>query len=119
MSAATLSSPVNKLAQGNLVNRQQLEILRALLPTVRPDPPADAYGTIYIGDLPRTGAIIDAIGLVRSPKAYASVSRSLARLEANELVVSFSGLIFRQGKGRSYQLTAKGLEALDRAEASR
>ncbi|RUV94329.1 hypothetical protein EOA75_11790 [Mesorhizobium sp. M1A.F.Ca.IN.022.07.1.1] len=52
-----------------------------------------------IGHLPRTGDIVDALGLPRTKTAFASVSRSLARLERAGRIVSYAPAMATRGNG--------------------
>jgi len=60
----------------------------------------------YIGHLPRTGDIVDALGYPRNKAGFASVSRSLARLCEAGKVEAHYGSICTPGKGARYCLTA-------------
>lgn len=55
-----------------------------------------------IGHLPRTGDIVDALGLPRTKAAFASVSRSLSRLEKAGRIGIYDPLIATRGNGRHY-----------------
>lgn len=55
-----------------------------------------------IGHLPRTGEIIEALGLPRTNSSYASVSRSLSRLEKAGRIVGYTPYIGTPGKGRHW-----------------
>lgn len=55
-----------------------------------------------IGHLPRTGEIVDALGWPRNKSSFASVSRSLRRLEQAERIVSYEPFLITRGKGRHY-----------------
>jgi DNA-binding transcriptional ArsR family regulator len=71
----------NNLQHENNVSRlskMQKEILLCLGPFKAPD-------TEYIGDLPRTGEIIEALGRPRTASNYSVVSRALSRLEERGL----------------------------------
>ncbi|TIN20163.1 MAG: hypothetical protein E5Y51_03710 [Mesorhizobium sp.] len=52
-----------------------------------------------IGHLPRTGDIVDALGLPRTKTTFASVSRSLARLERAGRIVSYAPAMATRGNG--------------------
>jgi hypothetical protein len=53
----------------------------------------------FIGNLPRTGDVVDQLGLVRNKTGFASVSRSLARLNSIGLIASYSPNICTRGCG--------------------
>lgn len=93
---------VNKVQDQNVVNRLS-PLQRQILDVMR-DRQAYRPRTEYIGNLPRTGQIIDALDRPRTPSSYASVSRALARLEKAGLVVSYLASMATQGKGRAYAL---------------
>lgn len=100
------SHPVGKIPKQNSVNRNSIsamqhQILGILFSAGQPRGEK-------IGHLPRTGEIVDALGLPRSRAAFASVSRSLSRLEKAGRVVSYSPSINTRGRGRHYALTAHG-----------
>lgn len=62
----------------------------------------------YIGHLPRTGDIVDALGYTRGKSGFASVSRSLARLcKAGKVNACYAALCTR-GKGARYCLAPDG-----------
>lgn len=56
------------------------------------------------GEFVVTGVIIDALGLKRTPTAYASVSRTMSRLCSRGLVELYQPSMYRQGKGFGYGL---------------
>lgn len=96
--------PVSKVSIENIANRPsnlQIEILEALS-ILNATPPE----TSYIGDLPRTGDILDALGRCRDNVGYASVSRSLNRLWRAGKVNAYSGLFYTRGKGYRWSLAA-------------
>lgn len=84
----TLISRLSKVQKG---------ILAYLATTPQPS------GT-YIGNLARTGDIIDALGGERTASKYAIVSRSLRRLEERGLVCGYAAEIATTGKGLRYAL---------------
>jgi hypothetical protein len=87
--------PVNKIAPPNVVNRQ--EAILAVL----------AHRFCRSGELTdqwRTGQIIDALGLDRSPSVRASVSRSLRRLAAAGRIVEWSPGRAISGRGSYWSL---------------
>lgn len=55
-----------------------------------------------IGHLPRTGDIVDALGWPRNKSSFASVSRSLKRLEQAARIVSYSPSVATRGNGFHY-----------------
>lgn len=90
----------NKILDGNIVIRLS-KMQRAILRYLAGIPiPTDSY----IGNLPRTGDIIEAIGRARTPQAYSAVSRALHRLESRGLISSYASYLCIPGKGRRYAL---------------
>lgn len=90
----------NIVRQENLISRLskvQKEILANLATFSQP------IGT-YIGNLPRTGDIIDALGRDRTASNYAVISRALTRLCSRGLISAFHGEIYSQGKGFRYAI---------------
>lgn len=75
----------------NVVNRPAADLILDLL---RERGLAKPYGdgSFDTKHLPRTGDVIDALGRPRDNVSYASVSRSLARLQAKGLIVAYRGL---------------------------
>ena len=95
------ADPVNKVSEQNRVNRTaKRSTLQHMILSVLHDAGQPEAGRI--GHLPRTGDIIDALGLPRTKSTFASVSRSLARLEASDWIVSYETEINTRGKGRHY-----------------
>lgn len=95
-----MSGMVNNVEGQNIVNRLsplQRDIL-AILTERKALPCGD-----YIGHLPRTGQIIDALERDRNAASYASISRALSRLEKAGLVCAYRGM-FSRGKGYAYGL---------------
>jgi len=98
----TATSPVKKVRKQNFTNRHtispvQHQILNLLAAAGQP------VGD-RIGHLPRTGDIVDALGLPRTKSAFASVSRSLSRLVTAGKVIGYEPSITTRGKGRHYGL---------------
>ena len=60
----------------------------------------------YIGDLARTGDVVDALGRARDKAGYASVARSLNRLWVAGRIHAYSSEIFTRGKGYRWALPA-------------
>jgi len=92
----------NNLQHENNVSRlskMQKEILLCLMAFKVPD-------TEYIGDLPRTGEIIEALGRPRTASNYAVVSRALSRLEERGLVRLYRPYLAARGRGLHYSLAA-------------
>lgn len=94
------SGPVIKVPKWNVVNRHlispmQHQILNILIAAGQP------VGE-RIGHLPRTGDIVDALGMPRSKASFASVSRSLSRLETAGRIVSYEPFLKTRGMGRHY-----------------
>ncbi len=90
----------NKFQNQNVVSRLsrvQRGILAYLATTPQPS------GS-HIGNLPRTGDIIEALGGERTASKYAIVSKSLRRLEERGLVCVYSSEMAIQGKGYRYAL---------------
>ena len=56
----------------------------------------------YIGHLPTSGAILDALGRPRDNAGYAAVSKALARLEQRGLVISYRAQVALRGKALRY-----------------
>jgi len=84
---------------GRGLSRLQADILKALESFPRPSPPrSDLTGEA------RTGTVIDAVGLKRSPASYASVSRALDRLARRGLVLVWFSEVRTIGKGACYSL---------------
>jgi hypothetical protein len=96
------ADPVNKVADHNRVNRKRTSasIMQHMILNVLHDAgqPIDDR----IGHLPRTGDIIDMLGLPRTKSSFASVSRSLARMETAGWIVSYRALVKTRGNGRHY-----------------
>ncbi|KQZ31600.1 hypothetical protein ASD50_15155 [Mesorhizobium sp. Root552] len=94
------ASPVNNIPKGKKVNRHALspaqhQILNILTASGQP------IGG-KVGHLPRTGDIVDALGLPRTKVSFASVSRSLARLAAAGRIVGYSTSMATRGFGRHW-----------------
>ena len=95
-----MSGPVKTITVGNGSNRLsplQLDILQHL----------GTFGEVKdgrIGHLPRTGDIVDALGRPRTNSAFASVSRSLARLRKLGLVDAYLPSIQTRGSGAHWSL---------------
>lgn len=83
----------------NRVHERQRAILEAL-------PAAGDCKLLSNGELVQdtatTGAVLDALGLPRTPANYASVSRSLDRLAQRGLVAVYRPALCRQGRGYLY-----------------
>jgi DNA-binding MarR family transcriptional regulator len=109
------ASSVNKVSNRNIDNRPlsavQVSILRHLA-TRR-----SAKGGC-IGHLPTTGGVIQAIGGQRDRVSYASVSRSLGRLNRAGLVDSYLSEVAIRGRGYRYAITDAGRAALKKEAAS-
>jgi hypothetical protein len=91
--------PVNNISRRNIDNRFEVQRrILAYLATV--EPPRGGY----IGNLPGTGEVVDALGLPRNKCSYASVSRSLARLCASGKVERYYTERAGQGKGARWAL---------------
>jgi hypothetical protein len=91
---------VNKVQDDNIVNRRgQAEAILAFLKKFAP-----VTGD-YIGHLPTTGDIVDAIGRERNNASFASVSRTLRRLEAAGKIAAYQSTLCIIGKGYRYGLT--------------
>jgi hypothetical protein len=94
------NGPVNKgrkltLANRHTISPMQHQILNILIAAGQP------IGE-EIGHLPRTGDIVDALGWTRDKSSFASVSRSLKRLERAGRIVSYQPFIRTRGNGRHY-----------------
>jgi hypothetical protein len=87
----------NKIPIQNIVNRtnaRRSDILDAL----------DNLGALgargnFIGHLPSTGDVIDAMGLARDATTFASVSRSLRRMAVAGLIREWRATLCHRGKG--------------------
>lgn len=91
-------APVIKVPKQNLDNRlstMQVALLANLRSAGQP------IGE-KIGHLPRTGDMVDALGLPRDKKSYASISRSLDRLRKAGMVVAYSPSIATRGNGNHW-----------------
>ncbi|MGN6451314.1 MAG: hypothetical protein ACTHLK_22520 [Brucella intermedia] len=55
-----------------------------------------------IGHLPRTGDIVDALGLPKTNSSFASVSRSLSRMEKAGRIVGYTPYLSTRGNGRHW-----------------
>jgi hypothetical protein len=64
-----------------------------------------------IGHLPRTGDVVDNLGLSRDKAGFASVSRSLARLNAAGLIEAYHPSFCTRGKGVHWALSTSKPEA--------
>ncbi|MCD2183316.1 hypothetical protein [Rhizobium sp. GN54] len=64
-----------------------------------------------IGHLPTTGDIVDALGLPRNKATFASVSRSLARLDRAGKLASWQAEISIRGRGNRWSLPPQGAAA--------
>ena len=94
------TGPVVKIRNRNVDNRPALsplqhQILNILTAAGQP------IGE-KIGHLPRTGEIVDALGWTRDKSSFASVSRSLRRLEGAGRIASYHHSIATRGNGRHY-----------------
>lgn len=95
-----MSGPVNTVPVENGYNQlspMQREILRHLATCSGP------MGN-RIGHMPRTGDIIDAIGRPRTNSSFASVSRSLGRLQAAGLIDAYRAELCTRGDGAHWSL---------------
>lgn len=83
---------VPKQNAGNRLSEMQLAILAYMIAFPAPS-------TSKIGHLPTTGEVIDGLGLQRNKITFASVSRSLSRLEKSGRLFSWVGELRSQGGG--------------------
>ena len=88
------------------LQRDILQVLQAVPENLRPN--GDAWGHSYIGHLPTTGDIIEALGRSRENKNYAAVSKALMRLEARGLLSSYGSIVRLRGDARRYALSDRG-----------
>ena len=97
-------SPVINISHENIDNRssQMQAAILEILADRRAVPPTSSF----IGDLPRTGDIVDALGRSRDKAGYASVSRSLKRLWKAGKVQAYSSILCARGNGYRWSLTA-------------
>lgn len=97
-------TPVIKVSHENIDNRssQMQAAILEILADRRAFPPSSSF----IGDLPRTGDIVDALGRDRDKAGYASVSRSLNRLWKAGKVHAYSATLYIKGKGYRWSLAA-------------
>lgn len=92
---------------GKGISPMQHDILDAL----RRFPIAPAEGErMSARDMASTGDIIDALGRLRTPSNFASVSRALSSLTRRDLVRSFSAFGHLQGRGWRYCLPREAVE---------
>jgi len=101
---------VNKVRDQNFVNRPAKvpagngkpsgDIRAAILAYLTAIGPAKLNGDGFwnVKGLPSTGDVIDALGRDRTPANYASVSRSLSRMQSKGLIVGYE-VLFSVGKG--------------------
>lgn len=96
--------PVINISHENVDNRtsQMQAAILEILASRGANPPA----TSFIGNLPRTGDIVDALGRPRDKTSYAAVSRSLKRLWMAGKVNAHSPSIATQGMGYRWSLAA-------------
>lgn len=90
-------TPIEDIA--NRLPEQQRRILAYL--AAYPPPAGE-----YIGDLPRTSDVVDALGRARDKAGYASVSRSLSRLWAAGRIESYAPFLATRGFGRRWSTRA-------------
>ena len=84
----------------------QRDIIAAMV-AMGANPPASSF----IGNLPRTGDIVDAIGRNRDKAGFASVSRALARLRREGLVNAYVAEVATRGHGYRWSLNINDKEA--------
>lgn len=86
------------------LSRLQCAILD-VLKAVKPSPcTPDQWGAEYIGHLPTSGQILEALGRDRTNANYAAVSKALRRLEERRLIVSHRSQLWLRGKALRYAL---------------
>lgn len=95
-------SPVSNIAVDNVTNRTSV-VQRDILVFLDDYPPPDSS---YIGHLPRTRDIVDALGRHRDKAAYASVSRSLRRLWEAGRINAYQGVMASPGYGHRWSARA-------------
>jgi hypothetical protein len=97
-------SPVINVLMRDFDNRpsQMQSAILEILASRGANPPA----TGFIGNLPRTGDIVDALGRARDKTSYAAVSRSLKRMWVAGKVNAYSPSIATQGMGYRWSLAA-------------
>ena len=91
---------------GRGLSKLQIEILAVLVhyrtsEEVEAATP-DAYGHIFIGDLPRPSTILDTLGRPRTSANFVVVSKALKRLLDRDLVTAQCGWLRTQGSGYRY-----------------
>lgn len=92
---------------GKGLSPMQREILRAL----RRFPMSLAEGErMSARDMASTGDVIDALGRLRTPSNFASISRALSSLTKRNLVRGYSAFGHLQGKGWRYCLPRETIE---------
>lgn len=69
----------------------------------------------YIGHLPRTGDLVDAVGRQRGKAGFASVSRALSRLCRDGLVERYVAEVCIRGRGYRYALAEGAFSSAEKA----
>ncbi|MBP1297459.1 hypothetical protein [Bradyrhizobium elkanii] len=100
-------SPVISVPGQNIDNRSRLSgmqkrILVYLASTGQP------HGD-RIGHLPRTGDVVDQLGMRRDKAGFASVSRSLSRLNAAGLIDAYYPCLATRGMGAHWALSVSNV----------
>ena len=96
---------VSKLSDQNIDNRALSDMQRRILKYLATagQPVGD-----LIGHLPRTGDVVDHIGMRRDKAGFASVSRSLARLRLSGLIMAYHPSLATRGNGSHWALPPTG-----------
>ena len=87
---------------GRGLSQLQTAILMVLDAAPHSDRGPDRYGAQYIGHMPTTGEIMDALGRPKNNTNYAAVSKALRRLEARGLITSYRAQARLRGNALRY-----------------